>query len=170
MFSCFPVSQAHALIQRLYYTMTTQYRFDLVSFQDILSIWKEYTEPCTQREREKEGKDKTGIPIDRLYTLLSPTQRREPVDSKVRQSTEPAVLQLPPFTAFPVDTLNTFTWALLFPIWWEAGSQGNPQHSYTHHKMRLYFCSVITFNNNMHAPVVDCKSLVQFESASPASI
>lgn len=53
-----------------------------------------------------------------MVTLLSPTHSLEPVESNARQRAAPAVLLLPPFTDFPVDTLNTFTCALLLPSWW----------------------------------------------------
>ena len=59
------------------------------------------------------------LSTQRSVTLLSPTHSMEPDESNARQRAAPAVLLLPPFTAFPVDTLNTFTCALLLPSWRE---------------------------------------------------
>ena len=76
-------------------------------------VWRE------EEERE-EGGGKLAIAwyilsIQWSVTLLSPTHSVEPDESNARQRAAPAVLLLPPFTAFPVDTLNTFTCALLLP-------------------------------------------------------
>ena len=83
------------------------------------------------------------LSTQRSVTLLSPTHSVEPDESNARQRAAPAVLLLPPFTAFPVDTLNTFTCALLLPSWREmlrrrqtCVSMQNKKH-YVNNKSRL---------------------------------
>ena len=89
-----------------------------------------------KRKREKEEEGEGGGAGERIIsycvvlsiqwsvTLLSPTHSVEPDESNARQRAAPAVLLLPPFTAFPVDTLNTFTCALLLPSWREMLRRG----------------------------------------------
>ena len=61
--------------------------------------------------------DTESIRNENIDPLLSLAQTTPPEDSSASDRTEPAVLLLPPLTALPVDTLNTFNWPLLLPVW-----------------------------------------------------
>ena len=53
--------------------------------------------------------DTESIRNENIDPLLSLAQTTPPEDSSASDRTEPAVLLLPPLTALPVDTLNTFS-------------------------------------------------------------